>query len=444
MPISPKSVSKRECYGDTCVAGFDQTVIDNMVDSFDINPNYEPIYIVDDSSADGAIEFLYNPDLQDSIGYTQYKSWIYDGTEDRQVVGRKYIQMYPYDPPILRLGDYVCWDYYNTGVKSTWLCVAIDSQTLYEQIGSIRLCTNEVRFYNQYGRLLKIPCVFEDKINSKKDITLANLKYINGITTIYMQLNSFSEQLKPNQRLLFGRQGNWVAFRVGSLGVNNFMNTEFNNNNSAHILELTMEGNYVNSEVDDIVNGIADVPTVSYELNLTSISGSIGETYTVEAQLIVNEEVVSTNFVISSSNQEVATTENSSVTLVADGESVITGYFVENPDVTFEIPVTVSSGTQVSNYYVYFTPTVSDGILQGSTTTYTATIYNNGEEVQNEYLVFTLSQSPSSDYFQFTSNSNNTFTITNKKMSKTPLVISYENKNLDISGTLSITLKGAW
>ena len=205
-----------------------------------------------------------------------------------------------------------------------------------------------------------------------------------------------------------------------------------------------MEGNYVNSEVDDIVNGIADVPTVSYELNLTSISGSIGETYTVEAQLIVNEEVVSTNFVISSSNQEVATTENSSVTLVADGESVITGYFAENPDVTFEIPVTVSSGTQESNYYVYFTPTVSDGILQGSTTTYTATIYNNGEEVQNEYLVFTLSQSPSSDYFQFTSNSNNTFTIINKKMSKTPLVISYENKNLDISGTLSITLKGAW
>lgn len=444
MPISPKSVSKRECYGDTCVVGFDQTVIDSMIDSFDINPNYEPIYIVNDSSADGAVDFLYNPDLQDSMGYTQYKSWIYDGTENRQVVGRKYIQMYPYDPPVLQLGDYVCWDYYNTGAKSTWLCVAIDSQTLYEQIGSIRLCTNEVRFYNQYGRLLKIPCVFEDKINSKKDITLANLKYINGITTIYMQLNSFSEQLKPNQRLLFGRQGNWVAFRVGSLGVNNFINTEFNNNNSAHILELTMEGNYVNAEVDDIINGIADVPTVSCGLNLTSISGSIGESYTVDAQLIVNEEVVSTNFVIASSNQDVATTDNATVTLVADGESVITGYFIENPDVTFEIPVVVSSGQQEANYYVYFTPMVSDGILQGSTITYTATIYNNGEEVQGEYLTFAITQSPSNDHFQFTPSSDNTFSVTNKKMSKTPVVVSYENTNLNISGTLSITLKGAW
>lgn len=444
MPISPKSVSKKECYGDTCVIGFDQTVIDGMSDSFEINPNYEPIYIVNDSSANGAIEFLYNPDLQDDMGYTQYKSWIYDGTEDRQVVGRKYIQMYPYNPPILRLGDYVCWDYYNNGVKSTWLCVALDSQTIYEQIGSIRLCTNEVRFYNKYGRLLKIPCVFEDKINSKKDITLANLKYINGITTIYMQLNSFSEQIQPNQRLLFGRPGNWVAFRVGALGINNFINTEFNNNESAHILELTMEGNYVNAEVDDIINGIADVPTVSYDLNINSISGKAGEKYTIEAQLIVNEEVVSNNFVLSSSNQDVSTVDSSIVTLVSDGEATITGYFVENPDVIFEIPVKVVDGEQGNNYTVYFIPLTSDGILQGSTITYTATIYNNGEEVTNSYLSFSLSQAPPNEYYQFVPNSDNTFTITNKKRSQTPLVINYKNEDLNISGSISITLKGAW
>ena len=257
MALMPKRHSTDGCYANIGRDGFVDTTIDNLKDTFEINPDYKPVYIVHDASQHQ--DFLHEIDNSVTFGLQKYDAWVFDGTEENQIVGHKYIQMYPYGRPVLQQGDYVAFDYHDDNKRNIWLCVALDSSTLYQQMGKIRRCTNEVRFYNSDGELIRVPCVFDDKINSEKDVALTNLKYINGITTIYMQYNPDSIQLKPNQRLLFGRQGAWTAFKVVSVGVNNFMNEVYWDNETSRILEITMEASYVNEDADDLVNGVADV-----------------------------------------------------------------------------------------------------------------------------------------------------------------------------------------
>lgn len=280
MALMPKRHSTDGCYANISRDGFVDTTIDNLKETFDISPDYKPVYLIHDSSDNQ--DFLHEIDHSKSYGLQPYDAWIFDGTEENQIVGHKYVQMYPYGKPVLQQGDYVSFDYHDDNKRSVWLCVALDSATLYQQKGKIRRCTNEVRFYNGEGKLIRIPCVFDDKINSEKDVALTNLKYINGITTIYMQDNPDSSQLKPNQRLLFGRQGAWTAFKVESVGVNNFMNEVYWDNDSSRILEITMEASYVNEDVDDLVNGIAgvenqdsgdDKPTEGYSVVVTPYDG---------------------------------------------------------------------------------------------------------------------------------------------------------------------------
>lgn len=442
MALTPFRAQPVKCWNGIGRNGFDETVIDGLEESFELNPNFESIYVVKDSSADGAMQFLYNPSLEDGMGYDKYMSWIYDGTTDRITVGRKYIQMYPYKTPVLEIGDYVCWDYYKTGRKSTWLCTALDSQTNYEQIGSIMLCTNEARFYNKYGRVVRVPCVFDNKINSDKDITLANLRYINGITTVYMQLNDDSAQIVPNTRFLFGRKGNWVAFRVGAIGVNNFMNQEFNNNESAHFMELTMEGNYVNSETDDIINGIADVPDITYQCNIDQISGILGGKYDIEAGLYNNGVLVSVDIVLAGSNDNVVSVNENHVMLVGIGQATVTVSFVENPDVKFDIQVIVNESTPDTRYRVDVSPNIESGILQGDTIKYNAVLYDNGSIVENANLFFSVVSGPIGCY-KFSSGDGG-FIVKNEKRSTQPLIIQCEYPDGQYKTEYSITLKGAW
>ena len=51
MALRPKSHSSVDgCYASIGRNGFEETVIDNLKDAFEISPDYKPIYIVHDSS----------------------------------------------------------------------------------------------------------------------------------------------------------------------------------------------------------------------------------------------------------------------------------------------------------------------------------------------------------------------------------------------------------
>lgn len=445
MAINPSSYDvfyDEHCYGSVGENGFDSVVEDNMSESFELSPNYEPIYIVKNSPTEQ--EFLHDTSLENSYGLPHYKSWIYDGTEDRQVVGRKYIQMYPYRPPILEQGDYVCWDYHKRGIKSTWLCFALDTQTIYEQIGGIRLCTNEMRFYNKNGELIRVPCVFDDAVNSEKNITLSDMKYINGITTVFMQLNSDSTQIKENQRFLFGRPGSWTSFRVVSVGVNNFMNQIFFDNTTSHILEITMEGSYVNEQTDDIVNGIADAVVFDVSIDTGDIANVAGTTEQLYATVYKNKELYGNDVIWYSSDETVATvTASGLLTLIADGTAKIGAKMANNTSSFSEITVVVSA-TAVDNLDVLISPYAEDGfgILQGNEQVFSCYLYKNGEK-QPDVFTFSVDTGIPEKKFSYRVVDGNHFSVLNNMMD------SYGNLSVKCeSGIYAkdavVVLKGAW
>lgn len=442
MAQRPKAFHPGLCDITLGVDGFNDAVVDSVQQTFELNPNYEEVYIIHDSST--AQEFLHDSSISNPYGLRKYKTWIYDGTEDEQTVGHKYIQMYPYDNIILQEGDYISFDYYHDGTKTTWFCTALDSTSQYEQIGKIRPCTNEVRFINDNGEYIRIPCVFDNKINSEKNTSLSNLKYINGITTIYMQSNPDTDQLRPNQRLLFGRPGQWTAFRVVSVGVDNFINQIFWDNNSARVIEVTMEASYVNYETDDVVNGIADVVKFSINLSTTSLALTVGQTSSVYGVVIKNDtEDVDKEIVWSSSNNRVASVDElGNVTANTVGKCVITAKMQDNEDVTAKVTVVVSD-TAENAYDVVITPYEGNsyGIIQGDSQVFTCHLYNNGV-VQDAEFEFTLTTEANEMCYRYEVIDGNHFRINNLRMCAYPLTITCTSG--EYTKDVSIILKGAW
>jgi len=443
MSISPSSyIASTNCSPSIGQNGFEEAVISNISDSFEISPNYEQVYIVQDSST--TKDFLQDIYLINSYGLSTYKSWIFDGTEKENTVGYKYIQMYPFETPVLKEGDYICWDYYKTGKKSVWFCVALDSQTIYEQIGKIRMCTNALRFYNNHGDLISIPCVFDDKINSEKNISLSKLKYINGVTTVYAQLNSDSEQIIANQRFLFGRPGSWVSFRVVSIGVNNFMNLFYNDNSSARVLELTMEASYVNPKTDDLVNGIADVASSVIETDIDSIENIIGTTIQISASVFINGIIIEEPIEWSALNSDIASVDNSGLITLNDiGNTVITVKMSNNTDIKKDISISVVNSITEQIEIIYYP--ISDGvveILQGLEQDFSCYLYENGVRMLNTFTFSYETNLPSS-YYSFSTIDGNNFSIKNNRMDTSNHIYVTCQSGL-YSKIVEVQLNGAW
>ena len=190
--------------------------------------------------------------------YTQsYDAWVYDGTEEKETVGYKMIQSYPYDTPQFLEGDYIHFDYLHEGKMSTFLLLSLDTTKLIEVTGKMRPCTNELRFYNDAGVLCRIPVVVDNKVSSSNESESDIIPLIKGEMTVYCQLNASSALIIKNMRFLLGRPGNWTAWKVSASGVNNYMNRYWDDITSARVLGLTLEASEINSDTDDLVNGVA-------------------------------------------------------------------------------------------------------------------------------------------------------------------------------------------
>ena len=442
MAQKPKAIHPGLCDVTLGVDGFNDAVVDSIQQTFELNPNYEEVYIVHDSSQEQ--EFLHDSSISNPYGLKKYKTWIYDCTEDEQTVGHKYIQVYPYNEIILQEGDYISFDYYHNGTKVTWLCTALDSTSQYEQIGKIRPCTNEVRFINENGEYIRIPCVFDNKINSEKNTSLSNLKYINGITTIYMQSNPDTDQLRTNQRLLFGKPGQWTAFRVVSVGIDNFMNPIFWDNDSARLIEITMEASYVNEETDDLEHGIADVVKYSIDLSENNLSLTVGQESSIYAAVIKNGiEDVDKPLVWGSSNSHVASVDSfGNITANSAGKCKITVKMQKNELVSAVISVTVTE-TAEDSYSVVVTPYEGNsyGIIQGDSQVFACYLYNNGVKQDAEFE-FALDTEANEMCYNYSVVDGNHFSIDNVRMSAYPLNIKCVAG--EYTKDISIILKGAW
>jgi hypothetical protein len=208
------------------------------------------------------------------------------------------------------------------------------------------------------------------------------------------------------------------------------------------VLSLDLVANFVNDDLDDIVNGIADVNTNLYTLTLnrTSAEGVPADTIQLLAEITYNRDTVTRPVTWVTSNAAIATVSaNGTVTFKAIGVCTITASITDNPaSDTCSIVVTNSPTV---NTDIVISPAVNY-ILEGMSRTYTVYLYEDDAAQADTFTITCNPHTVPSTSYSFSAG-NNSFTIMNTLRE----LVSYLSISC-VSGTntriFDVYLRGAW
>ena len=340
----------------------------------------------------------------------------------------------------VQLGKYYIFD------SNTWLTINTELIKNLSATCTIRRCNNTLRWIDELtGAYYEEPCCIEYLVKEPRDYATQGSPFMipGGFLHIDTQFNERTNLIKENQRFLFGNPEHWTCYKIIGTGVNDFKNLTTYDNSSANILTLDLIANFVNEELDDIINGIADVYTNVYSisLNKTTASGSPLDTIQLSSSVIYNGRSVTRDITWNTSNPKIATVStNGLATLVTTGSCIITAN-IENNSTSASCVISVSGSPTVNNE-VTITPD-KNYILEGSTETYSVYLYKNDVIQADAFTITCNGNSVPSTSYTFTQTGANSFTISNILRD----VVSYLTIQC-VSGaetkTFNIFLRGAW
>lgn len=335
--------------------------------------------------------------------------------------------------------------------NNVWLIINIEVIKNIAATCTVRRCNNTLRWIDEStGVYYEEPCAIEYQIKEPRDYITQGSPFPTpgGFMKIYAQLNANSGKINENQRFLFGNTGHWVCYKVTGTGINDFTNVETYDNESAHILTLDMSANFINNELDDVINGICDVHTNIYRVILSSgsISGSPTGAMQLNASVIYNGDSVVRAMEWVSSNPAIASISGSSgsalVTFNTNGTCTITASVYGNP-ASDTCWITVSASPTINNE-ILISPN-TNYILEGSNRTYSVYLYENGIQSSGSFVI-TCSGSniPLTDYI-FAQTDGNHFKVTNVlKNLISHLTVQCTTGSVVTPKTFDIFLRGAW
>jgi hypothetical protein len=327
-----------------------------------------------------------------------------------------------------------------------WIVVNTDSLSTTGSVCTVRRCNNTLRWIDNAGAKHSVPCVLDYSIQENRDYASATSKVVSpsGLLEIISQLNTITNSIKSSTRFLFGNPDNWTAYRVQGGGIHNFLNPTTETFSTMGILKLTLGVTQINESVDDLVNGYANQTENNYtiSLNNSSITGSIGETYQLEAIVYEGGVIVSRDVEWSSDDSLVATVGVSGlVTFISDGTATIT-VSLDGDSAVLDTCDALVDGTPISEYYVDVSPE-SNNILEGDTQVYAVTLELNGATQVDTFTFSDVSPSSISDKYIFTSIDGNSFSIENVEKSPSGDVIVRAVSGVHTKD-ITIKLSGAW
>ncbi len=328
-----------------------------------------------------------------------------------------------------------------------WIVVNLENIKNIATTSVVRRCNNLLRWKDFYtGLIYSQPCVIDYLIKETRDYSTggASLVQPSGFLEVIAQFNERSNKIRPSKRFLFGNPDNWNAFKIMGGGINNYNNAFTSNMMSTGLLRLSMLANQTNENTDDLINGVADYGEYTYSitLNESSISLSVGSSYTLIPTIELNEQTVVKNVVWSSSNTSIATVNSSgTITPISTGSVQIQCALLDNPS-TFDTCSILVTSSGVDNYSILLTPN-KDYIFEGEEQTFITTLYKNGS-AQSDVFTYSLNTNGvPNENFEYNVLSGNTFWVRNIKR--------YDLKSLMFTATsgansiqIPIKLKGNW
>lgn len=331
---------------------------------------------------------------------------------------------------------------------STWLTTNTEFIKNLTGTCTIRRCNNTLRWIDEpTGIYYTEPCCIEYLVKEPRNYATQGSPFITpgGFLHIETQLNSRSGKIKENQRFLFGNPQHWTCYKVVGTGINDFRNVATYDNMSAKILTLDLVADFVSPELDDMVNGIADVYTNVYVVTLSqeSIEGMPGETIQMQVGLTYNKDTATRNILWSSSDSSVASVTSAGlVTLNSIGNCTITATVEGNPaHDTCNVAV---SNTPVNITEIRLTPN-TNYVLEGSTRDYTVYLYNNNIQQADTFTITCAGNSVPSANYVFAQTGANAFRISNlRRDDLSYLTVSCTSASALYTKSYDIRLLGAW
>jgi len=335
--------------------------------------------------------------------------------------------------------------------NNTWLIINIEVIKNIAATCTIRRCNNTLRWIDETTGIYYIePCAIEYEIKEPRDYITQGSPFPTpgGFLKVHAQWNNNTGKINENQRFLFGSSGHWVCYKVTGTGINDFKNIATYDNESAHILTLDMSANFINKELDDVVNGICDVYTNVYRVVLSSgsISGSPTGTMWLNANVIYNGNSVTRAMEWVSSNPIIASISGSSgsalVNFNTNGNCTITASVYGNP-ASDTCWITVSGSPTVNNE-ILINPS-TNYILEGSARTYSVYLYENSIPSSASFVITCNGSNVPPVNYTFAQTDGNHFKVTNILKDLTShLTIECTTGSVVASKAFDVFLRGAW
>jgi hypothetical protein len=235
--------------------------------------------------------------------------------------------------------------------------ISINSENIKSLTASttVRRANNVLRWMSG-SSILEEPCSIDYSYkNPRNDVPKSDLITPGAYIRIYVQQNSKTNTIFENQRFLFGNPLNWTCLRVLGGGIRNFLNTKTLDNNSAQLLTLEVETGFVNTDTDDLVNGIADRYLYTVSGSSTAVSGIVispnngdileGSTQIFDAHYYSGSTIISGSFIFSISGSSVPVNHYIFTPLTANTFSVTNNEIYT--DNSLDILCSGSSGSRI-------------------------------------------------------------------------------------------------
>lgn len=329
---------------------------------------------------------------------------------------------------------------------STWITTNTEYRKNIAGTCTIRRCNNTLRWIDEAtGAYYEEPCCIEYLVKEPRDYSTQGSAFMTpgGFLHIITQFNERTNLIKENQRFLFGNQNHWTCYKVIGTGINDFTNESTYDNDSAKILVVDVIANFVNDELDDLVNGYADAYTNLYTIALSgsTIEGSVGNTFPLYATITYNGKTVSRAVTWSSNNANIASVNSSGVvSFNQNGTCVITASIENNP-ASDTCTVTVT-GTPSTTSDIMISPD-QNYILEGLSQEYSVYLYENGVQQVDAFTITCENNDVPTTSYTFEQTDDNHFTITNV-LRNVSSYLTIECTNGVVTETFDIYLKGAW
>lgn len=356
-----------------------------------------------------------------------WKTLFFKSTEEPPMLGRIYL--------------------FNDNV---WLTTNIETEKNLTATCTIRRCNNTLRWLGEEtGHFYEEPCVIEYLVKEPRDYATQGspFKTPGGFLHIEGQFNERTNLINENQRFLFGNPNHWTGYRVIGTGINDFRNTKTYEWRETKVLTIDVIADFVNEELDDVINGIANAGVNLYTLDITetTVNGAPGDMIDLHANVTYNGNSTTRTVIWNSSDTNIANVDSTGkVTFLSVGECTITANIEGNP--TADTCSVIVSESPARNLEIKIYPPYNY-VLEGRGTEFVATLYENGIPTNNTFTITCNSNGITDEYFTFICDETNTrsFVIVNKKLNiDSALTIDIQANEESISKTITIYLRGAW